>query len=177
MKVQCWGPVCIWKSGVVLVLVITNRSGWLLELLTELIKRISEKDKKKSGATNLGSDPPRFPNRSPSWAPSSSKLSKKGGNDYGVRKYFYLFLFLTWTKGSKLQIVHACLIRQRVSYYNREKPDPKILSPRLLLQRGVPVLIIYSSKGSSKQIGDGWLRDRWRPSCWTSSWTLFWTKT
>ena len=29
----------IWKSGVVvLVLVITNRSGWLLELLTELIK-------------------------------------------------------------------------------------------------------------------------------------------
>ena len=63
--------------------------------MAEIMKRILEKDKRKSGATNLGSDPPRFPNRSPSWAPSSSKLNKKGGNDYGVRKYFYLFLFLT----------------------------------------------------------------------------------
>ena len=55
--------------------------------MAEIMKRILEKDKKKSGAINLGSDPPR--------ASSSSKLSKKGGNDYGVRKYFYLFLFLT----------------------------------------------------------------------------------
>ena len=39
MKVQCWGPVCIWKSGVVVVVLITNRSGWLLELLTELIRK------------------------------------------------------------------------------------------------------------------------------------------
>ena len=39
VKVQCWGPVCIWKSGVVVVLVISSRSGWLLELLTELTKK------------------------------------------------------------------------------------------------------------------------------------------
>ena len=42
VKVQCWGPVCIWKSGVVVVVVvvITNRSGLLLELLTELTNNV-----------------------------------------------------------------------------------------------------------------------------------------
>ena len=38
VKVQCWGPVCYWKSG---WWWISNRSGWLLKLLTELIMTTS----------------------------------------------------------------------------------------------------------------------------------------
>ena len=37
-------------------------------------------NKKKSGATNLGSDPRRYPTRSPTSAPSSTQLGKKGGS-------------------------------------------------------------------------------------------------
>ena len=37
MKVQYWGPVCIWKSGCCWWWWwVSSRSGWLLELLTEL---------------------------------------------------------------------------------------------------------------------------------------------
>ena len=42
VKVQYWGPVCIWKSGWV-VGWISSRSGLLLELLTELTKKKSRK--------------------------------------------------------------------------------------------------------------------------------------
>ena len=37
VKVQCWGPV--WSEKVGCCCWVTNRSRWLLELLTELIKR------------------------------------------------------------------------------------------------------------------------------------------
>ena len=39
VKVQYWGPVCIWKSGWCCCCWVTSRSGWLLELLTELINK------------------------------------------------------------------------------------------------------------------------------------------
>ena len=54
--------------------------------IPEEIRNIIE-NKRKSGATNLGSDPQRHPTRSPTSAPSSTKLGKKGGN--GQREIQY----------------------------------------------------------------------------------------
>ena len=65
VSVQYWGPVCIWKRGWCWV---TSRSGWLLELLTELIMTICAKKLCLWGSVRSGSG------LSPEWRQNSSSL-------------------------------------------------------------------------------------------------------